>query len=831
MAKQIIEARVIQKVGTEAEWLQNDLVLYEGEIALVSNGDNVVNMKVGDGVHTFAELEYMYRGGFQGSINPTTNTTSLINGFYIAETSGTYTNANNIVVDEGYFTILEKNDSGWKVASSVKMPVFDSTEIENKVTQIENISKIGGVRDWAIGSYSTGEIVRHNNLLWEATTNISTAEPGKHLTGWKLYNPNAKAVALCISTSSTLTIDLVTNKAIFTGASTNKIVTEMGVFSIPAQTIDLFNGQYFCFVFNSTTKIVRTVPITDDTNRSLSNDDYIFGYVSRLTEPNTFVYGIQVYTLIKSTGTTVYPMEIPEINIDVLYNRNFDYYNTLITREEKEWLNKAIINVEFYNLKDNQTAHLYVLGKMYGSSNLCYLGLAVAETGVPTKFIHADEFNNDFSVPFDANIHTGVKTYLLRWGSNKTRNSNILAKITIDWDAVPDGKRVVESNANVANVNSRFLREKIKTSYYYNNQFGKVKFSKSKSFYEYYNAPIIESYSSGEGVSSMIPKSPFERVENWYLKWDELITNKPDGYEIIKETLTTQVPTDTTESGFLPIYSYSFKPNKLKAGDGTANNSQTLPKILIDCSIHGFEKIPSFIVYEFLNEMLFNWRTHPFLEYLRFNVEFVIIPSANPHGWNASNGAGTRVNYNQVDLNRNNKIGWSLRGSPGDSTYSGTAPLSEIETQVLYDWMINNNTGNVLLGIDFHNFHGTPQADPKNYDMVWIINKGSELGQSCSNVLIKELSVKFKEKSTLIPQTDDYFVGTSNNFSGEGQAGTQYKQLGATYGCTFEVAQNFRFDSNFKGFDSNAMTFGLEAFVNFLRVYIDAFIDEFNNMN
>ena len=76
MAKKIIEARVIQKVGTEAEWLQNNLVLYEGEIALVSNGDNVVNIKVGDGVHTFDELEYMYRGGFQGSINPSTNTTS-----------------------------------------------------------------------------------------------------------------------------------------------------------------------------------------------------------------------------------------------------------------------------------------------------------------------------------------------------------------------------------------------------------------------------------------------------------------------------------------------------------------------------------------------------------------------------------------------------------------------------------------------------------------------------------------------------------------------------------------------------------------------------------
>lgn len=69
--------------------------------------------------------------GVNGSIDTTTDTTSLLNGFYFAETSGTYTNANNIVVTEGYYTILEKNDSGWKVASSVEMPMQDLTALEN----------------------------------------------------------------------------------------------------------------------------------------------------------------------------------------------------------------------------------------------------------------------------------------------------------------------------------------------------------------------------------------------------------------------------------------------------------------------------------------------------------------------------------------------------------------------------------------------------------------------------------------------------------------------------------------------------------------------------
>lgn len=177
MAKKIIEARVIQKVATEAEWLQNNLVLYKGEIALVSSGDNVVNMKVGDGAHAFAELEYMYRGGFQGSINPTTSTTTLTNGFYFAETSGTYTNANNVVVAEGYYTILEKNDSGWKVASSVKMPEVDVTPINNRITALENeiliINKIDSFTGVGTINIATGVALssnanfRYNNTFFE----------------------------------------------------------------------------------------------------------------------------------------------------------------------------------------------------------------------------------------------------------------------------------------------------------------------------------------------------------------------------------------------------------------------------------------------------------------------------------------------------------------------------------------------------------------------------------------------------------------------------------------------------------------------------------------
>ena len=71
-----------------------------------------------------------------GSINTTTNTTSLPSGVYHTQTSGTYTNASGIVVKEGYYTLLRKKDDGsWVLESEVKMPMQDLTKIETELEQ------------------------------------------------------------------------------------------------------------------------------------------------------------------------------------------------------------------------------------------------------------------------------------------------------------------------------------------------------------------------------------------------------------------------------------------------------------------------------------------------------------------------------------------------------------------------------------------------------------------------------------------------------------------------------------------------------------------------
>lgn len=126
-----IDARVIQKVGTEAEWNANELTLYKGELALVSQGDRVVNIKVGNGAKKFRELPYIYMGGFTDSVTPTTQGSTLVDGMYIANGVGTYTNMGGLIVKDGYFTIISKVGTIYKIASEVKMPESLGVEVLN----------------------------------------------------------------------------------------------------------------------------------------------------------------------------------------------------------------------------------------------------------------------------------------------------------------------------------------------------------------------------------------------------------------------------------------------------------------------------------------------------------------------------------------------------------------------------------------------------------------------------------------------------------------------------------------------------------------------------
>jgi protein MpaA len=108
-------------------------------------------------------------------------------------------------------------------------------------------------------------------------------------------------------------------------------------------------------------------------------------------------------------------------------------------------------------------------------------------------------------------------------------------------------------------------------------------------------------------------------------------------------------------------------------------NDGLAPAFLVFASIHGDE--PSAAALSKILEQ--RWTTDPSL---LGGVRVIFIPCANPDGLARKD----RRNANEVDCNRNFPEGW--KPSPkGTLTYSGSRPLSEPESQILYDLVEKEN--------------------------------------------------------------------------------------------------------------------------------------------
>src|SRR5699024_5904547 len=104
---------------------------------------------------------------------------------------------------------------------------------------------------------------------------------------------------------------------------------------------------------------------------------------------------------------------------------------------------------------------------------------------------------------------------------------------------------------------------------------------------------------------------------------------------------------------------------------------------------------PAFAIYNLVNLLTHHWHESKMLEFLRFNVDFKIIPLTNPDGFDSM----SRMNANGIDLNRDFPANWV--NITGGSSNNGDAPLSQPESQIIYNWLSNHQ--DAVLGIDFHN--------------------------------------------------------------------------------------------------------------------------------
>uniref|UniRef100_UPI00259642FE M14 family metallopeptidase n=1 Tax=uncultured Clostridium sp. TaxID=59620 RepID=UPI00259642FE len=158
-------------------------------------------------------------------------------------------------------------------------------------------------------------------------------------------------------------------------------------------------------------------------------------------------------------------------------------------------------------------------------------------------------------------------------------------------------------------------------------------------------------------------------------------------------------------SGEYDVYQYklsSVMPN-------VSDVSYKRPKILICSGQHGYEKGSAYAIYYLLKALIEDWDKNPILGYMRYECDFVIIPIANPWGFNQAkaNSEDGYTNVNGINLNRN------YGPYHIASSSNGLTPFSEIETNYIKA-MVDENK-DALYFVDFHTNGTTRNTDNYNY--------------------------------------------------------------------------------------------------------------------
>lgn len=273
-------------------------------------------------------------------------------------------------------------------------------------------------------------------------------------------------------------------------------------------------------------------------------------------------------------------------------------------------------------------------------------------------------------------------------------------------------------------------------------------------------------------------------------KYPNYVSRKVEGKDILEDE----------------IISYTFKPEEQSFTRNSEEVEKTFKrfKFFIVSSTHGNERTSIWVLYNLMKLICEKWQTNESLEFLRWNVEFVICPIISPGGYRNF----TRINANGVDLNRNFDADWENGSSDkSNTTYRGDAPMSEPEA-IVCDNIIKRENPNFV--IDFHNFHA--QSTPTIFN--WIVGYSDKVNDIADLVLSK-MARKWKKQYPDLPQD---VVGFGYGSPGI-QVGSLTNYAQKKYGIPsslFEVCWKMDAKTDSIKRDSFISTIGLDSFSNFL---------------
>lgn len=263
-----------------------------------------------------------------------------------------------------------------------------------------------------------------------------------------------------------------------------------------------------------------------------------------------------------------------------------------------------------------------------------------------------------------------------------------------------------------------------------------------------------------------------------YAAFDSYVDLYPD--YISKELLGN-------DEGGKPLYKYEFIPHKY-----LTTEPYRLLKIIITSGIHGNEKGPVHSLFNFLKKICDDWREDKILEFMRFNVHFVVVPIVNPSGFDLNQ----RVNLNKKDLNRD---------FPLDNDFSG----KQLSTQYLGD-VINDNLDAGLF-VDFHNMYF------RDGYMGYAFVNNEEVSLSVVNT-IATLGRTWQRKYDFFPQSESHKFGYTEPMVNTMMAAFAERR-GLKSGL-LEIVRQIDWQTNGSEYDELTVKCGEDLLVNTLKALI-----------
>lgn len=302
------------------------------------------------------------------------------------------------------------------------------------------------------------------------------------------------------------------------------------------------------------------------------------------------------------------------------------------------------------------------------------------------------------------------------------------------------------------------------------------------------NVPVFETTATKAAIldSERNPSS-------LYAKYDALMAQYP--------RYITKTDHGLCSDGVNHLYQYDFKtPNTDSTG---SLFSETKPKAILMSGIHR-EYACAYGLYYALEELVSNKALRHFLN----NVHLIVFPCANPHAFDYDNGTHYQ-NANGVEIHRNFEVAFVNYEAEGDDQYSGSAPLSEIESQIIDGVMKANKDAAFVLSA--HTFNNT-----SGKDVMWC-SAGTKYTCNLACRLVQKMSASF------IDRFGDEFTGIDSDnptmgwVSISGTGGSEYRQATkyGIQGFNLEVSETFAPHDTTKR-TSFAMTRYAEVYANML---------------